>query len=289
MSTVATAKAYPITGPLPRAPRYSLLSVMQEIQDAQWQRGVAVEPYPPGVPTAIDTCVDLEGTMATKTTPDGVAIPDDFPVFMGYLGNICTAMSIGETWAAWQDRVNAAFMARRSWLLERQLMNGSFVTAPYMGDTDANVVSGALASRVALAQLEALGAQTGQEYWIHMPPEVAAHLGYERLRDDRGILRTATGAPVVVGQGYSQDDNTSGTDVGEPPVGELAAGDRKSWIYVTGPVMGRVADTVFLNPETMSEGRDWQQNTVVYRAEQAMVVAWDKQLQGAALADWSGS
>lgn len=287
MSTIAAVKAFPITGPIPRAPRYSLLSVAQEIQDSQWFRGVAPEPYPPGVPGAIDAC--LQGTMADKGTPEALDLPGDFPTFLGYLGEICTAFSIGEEFPAWQAKANVALQARRSWILERQLMNGEFADSKFMGDSDANVVTGALPAAAAIAQLEALGAATGQEYWLHAPPEVIAFLGYNNFADDRGILRTATGAPVVVGHGYSQDDNTPDIDVGAPPVGQAAAGDRKSWIYVTGPVMARVADAVFLNPETMSEGRDWEQNTVVYRAEQQMVVAWDGQLQGAVLADWSGS
>lgn len=288
MTTIAEVKAYPVLGPVPRPPRHSLLDVMQRVETEQWSRGVAIEPHPPGTPVGFDHCLD--GTMAVKDDPAGIDLPDDFPAFMAYLGDICTARSIAEEWPAWQAKSNAAFNARRSWTLERQLMNGTFVTAPYMGDSAANVVSGALATRAAIAQLEALGAATGQEYWLHVPPEVAAHGGFDIFQEGRdGILRTASGAPVVVGHGYSQDDNATVPNGGAPPDGEAAAGDRKSWVYVTGPVMGRVADTLFLNPETMSEARDWAQNTVVYRAEQLMVVGWDKQLQGAVLADWSGS
>ncbi len=289
MSTTATVKAYPVSGPIPRPPRHSLLSMAQEITDPNWDRGVALIPYPPGLPAAIDDC--LSGSLATKDEPDDLSLPDDFPLFLGYLGEICTARSIGEEWQEWQARANDALQARRSWLLERQLMNGTYITAPYLGDANVNAVAGALPTRAAVAQLEALGAATGQEYWLHVPPEVAAHGGFDIFTEGRdGILRTASGAPVVVGTGYSQDDNSpAGTPVGAPPSGQSAAGDRKSWIYVTGPVMARVASAVFLNPETMSDARDWAQNTVVYRAEQAMVVAWDGALQGAALADWSGS
>lgn len=291
MTSVATAKAFPIDGPIPLAPRHSLLSMMQEIGSVDWYRGVAPMPYPFGVPVAEDPCDS--GSLALKGTPEGTTLPGDFPAFMGYLGEICTTMSID--WDAWTAKANAAFNARRSWLLERQLMNGTYVTQKWLGDSDANVITGALATRAAVAQLEALGAQTGQEYWLHVPPEVAAHGGYNLFQEDRtGILRTASGAPVVVGTGYSQDDNTPASDlsfapVGAPPLGQLPAGDRKSWIYVSGPIQARVGDTLFLNPATLTEARDWAQNTVVYRAEQTMVVAWDGQLQGAVLADWSGA
>jgi hypothetical protein len=262
----------------------------QEITDSQWFRGVAPIPYPPGLPAAIDDCVDLAESLATKETPEDLDLPGDFRLFQGYLGQICTARSIGEEWASWRDRASRALQARRSWLLERQLMNGTFVTQPYLGDSDANVVAGALPTAAAIAQLEALGAASGQEYWLHMPPEVVAHGGFELFEEGRdGVLRTASGAPVVSGLGYSQDDNTPGATPGAPPEGEAAAGDRKSWIYVTGPIQAALADEVFLNPETMSEARDWEQNTVIFRAEQSMVVAWDKQLQGAVLADWSGA
>lgn len=287
MSTLTVA-AWPISGPLPRAPRHSLLSMAQDIADPQAFRGVAMIPYPPGVPKSIEQCAD--GSLAVKDDPDDLTLPDAFQAFMGYLGEICTARSIGEEYAEWQQRANDAFLARRSWLLERQLMNGTYATMPYMGNAHAQVVSGALPTRAAVAQLEALGAQTGQEYWLHVPPEVAAHGGYNVFQEDRGgILRTASGAPVVVGHGYSQDDNGNPDEHGAPPDGESAAGDRKSWIYVTGPVMAHTGATVFLNPETMSDARDWAQNTVIYRAEQEMVVGWDGQLQGAVLADWSGS
>ena len=132
MTTIATAKAFPITGPLPRAPRYSLLSVAQGFPSDAWRRGVAVEPYPPGVPQAIDACVDLEGTFATKDTPDAV-------VMVHYAANRPVGALRGESDLAPLLRWLARYSA---WLEDRARLNRfrtSFVyvvKARFAGETE---------------------------------------------------------------------------------------------------------------------------------------------------------
>ena len=283
------AARIPLDGPIPRPPLYGLTSVATEVtQDIRG--GAVIVPYPAALPNALDPC--SEGT-ETKDIPDSLVIPDGFPVFDAYLGEVCTAYNIGD-WGEWQSRANVALAARTTWALERQLVNAQFqatmgnADVPYLGDAELDVVvGGAVPARVALAYLDGAIASTGIEGIIHITPEVATYVGWEALRDDRGTLRTASGTRVVVGQGYSSASlDTLDFPGAAPPDGEAAAAAGQSWIYATGPVLYQQG-AIFAGPPDLGEALDRDTNEVIYRAERPLWVGWDAQLQAAVLADWS--
>lgn len=278
MSTMTgAAPRIVLDGPLPRPPLYGLASVAQEApSDAHWRAGANLRPYPGALPEGHDPC--LTGSFRDKGIPDGIDLPDTFPTFTAYLGEICTGSGIGN-WDEFKNRANVALAARTSWALERQLVDAEFTAAPHLGDANVDLLGGgAVAAAVALAYLEDAIAATGQDGLIHLTASVAAYLGYERLRDDRGVLRTARGTPVVVGDGYTGSVT---------PTGGGAAAAGQSWIYATGPVLYRADTEIFNLPDTEAEALDRSDNTVIYRAERDLWVAWDGQLQAAVLADWS--
>lgn len=283
MSTMTgAAPRIRLDGPLPRPPLYTLVSVAQEApSDAHWRAGANLRPYPPDVPNGHDPC--STGSLREKDDPEGLTLPDTFPTFTAYLGEVCTASGIG-AWDAFTARSKAALAARVSYALERQLVDAEFVDAPHMGDDDVTLLGGGTATPVvtALGYLEDHLASSAQDGVIHLTPSAAAVLGFERLRDDRGVLRTARGTPVAVGDGYvGSDVPTSGGSA------DTAAAAGQSWLYVTGPVLYRLDSEIVALPETIAEALDREINEVVYRAEQDLWVAWDKQIQGAVLADWS--
>jgi len=282
MSTMTgAAPRIRLDGPLPRPPLYTLLSVAQEaLDDEHWRAGANLMPYPAALPSGQDPCAD--GSEREKDFPDRTTYPDTFPTFTAYLGEVCTTFST-LPWDDFKERANAAMRARVSWALERQLVDAEFIDAPHMGDDDVDLLASGAAVPVvtALGYLEDWLATSGQDGVIHLTPSAAAVLGFERLRDDRGVLRTARGTPVAVGDGYvGSDVPTSGGSA------DTAATAGQSWLYVTGPVMYRLSELEAL-PETIAEALDRETNEVVYRAEQDLWVAWDKQIQGAVLADWS--
>lgn len=282
MSVMAVAPRIVLDGPLPRPPLYGLVSVAQEAgDDDHWRAGANLYPYPPGLPDANDPCAS--GTFRDKAVPDGTTVPEAFPTFTAYLGDICSGLSVGD-WDTFKARANAALAARDGWALERQLAAADFATAPHLGDDNVTVLNGgaAAAAAVALAHLEDAIAATGQDGVIHLTPSVAAFLGAHHVSADRGILRTSRGTPVAVGTGYV------GAGVPTPggtPGAAAAAG--QSWIYASGPVLYRRDPNIFALPLSISEALDRSDNTVIYRAERDLWVAWDAQLQAAVLADWS--
>ncbi len=282
MTTMGVAPRIVVAGPLPRPPLYGLLAVAQEAeQDPHWGAGAYVHPYPAALPSAVDPCAS--GTFRDKDVPDETAYPEAFPTFTAYLGEVCSSIGIGADWSGFTARANAALAARDQWALERQLVDAQFVDAPHLGDDNVDVLASgaAVAVVVAIAYLEDAIAATGQDGLIHLTPSVAAALGSERLRDDRGLLRTTRGTPVTIGNGYVGADvpTPNGTPAASPAAGQ-------SWIYASGPVLYRRGD-LFAHPSSYGEALDRDDNTVIYRAERDLWVAWDAQLQAAVLADWS--
>jgi hypothetical protein len=277
MSTMQMAGAIVIDGPLPTPPAYALDTVATLVpDDPHWRAGAHVYPYVPGLPSAIDPCAD--GTFRDKGDPDPNVSPFPFPAFTAFLGEICSAMGVG-SWDDFRQRANFALAARDNWIMERQLVNGTFVDAPHLGDGTADIqASGAaLAARVAISYLENAIAETGQQGVLHITPAVAVAAS-DVFHDDRSVLRTVNGTPVIVGHGYV---NADGPEGGSP------AGDGQDWIYASGPVLYRRDPNLINLPETFAEALDRGDNTVVYRAERDVWVGWDGQLQAAALADWT--
>jgi hypothetical protein len=270
-----------IDGPLPRPPRYTLSSVAQAVpDDAHWRAGGAVTGYPSDAPSGHDPC--SAGTSRIKDGPSAPNYTGVFPAFTAYLGEACGTYGIGD-YDEFRRRSEVALAARVSMALEQQLASASYVDAPHMGDDDVVLLATGAAVPVvtALGYLEDHLGASGQDGIIHVTPAVAAVLG-DWLRDDRGVLRTGRGTPVAVGDGYiGADTPTSGGSKDT----DAAAG--QAWLYVTGPVLYRLDSEIVSLPETLAEALDRATNDVVFRAEQDLWVAWDKQVQGAVLADWS--
>lgn len=291
MSETLVAARIPLDGPLPRPNPYGLVSVaLEQTSPRPTDRGGAlIVPYPDAMPDANDPCTD--GSAREKITPDSLELPDGFPTWTAYLGEVCTTRSVGP-WDAWKARANLALAGRESWALERQLLNGEFapasgsqVTPTLQSEATLPAGSGSVAARSAIAFLEGAIAGTGIAGVLHLTPEVVTYLGFETFRDDRGTLRTASGTPVIVGAGYSSQDEDE--DIGAPDAGGSEAGTGQSWVYASGPILYAHSPTIFNLPDTIREATDRSDNTVVYRAERDLWVGWDTQLAAAVLADWS--
>lgn len=291
MSTM-TQPRISIDAPAPRPPAFGLTgspAAATEVDDARWEAGAYIETYPESKPSAHDPC--STGSDREKDLPDEYVQPNPFPAFTAYLGQICTAYSIGN-YDTWRARAEVALEARTSWALERQLAWAFYgVTSddpgpqPFLADADADLPAGASAvpAANALAWAEAYGAELGQEFVIHLPPPVVSFLGMDYFRVVGSSLYTAAGTPVIVGPGYygNTDDNLDPQASG---AGEAAAG--QSWIFASSKVLYRRGEMYAL-PETIGEATDRDDNTVIYRAERDLWVAFDGLRHAAILADWT--
>lgn len=285
MSEVLTSGmvGIPLDGPIPRPPLYGLPSVAIEVTPNPTDRGGAkITPYPNDMPVGHDPCSD--GSLREKDFPTALTIPDGFPSFTAYLGEVCTAYNIG-SWPDWKARANLALAGREAWALERQLIAAQFALAPNLNDADVDIVTTVQPAATAVAYLEGAIAATGIAGVLILSPEVVSFLGFQNFVAAGGVLRTAAGTPVIVAQGASGGSEESGGP--GAPTGGSAAAAGQSWCYATGPILYARGASIFNSPDTIAEALDRDDNTVVYRAERDLWVGWDKQLQAAILADWS--
>lgn len=284
--TTLVAPRIRLDAPLPRPPLFGLTSSPSAATPAPASdrngAGAAIMPYPSAMPDSIDPCAT--GTARAKLVPTGELLPDDFPGFTAYLGEICTTFAIGD-WNEWRARAEVALEARTSWALERQLAWQWFHAQPHLSDADADLPAGAaaVAAAVAVAYLDDYLAQRGQLGVIHLTPAVATYLGFEKLRVDGQQLRTASGTPVIVGTGYAGSD-ADNLDPEASGASEAAAG--ADWIFASGPVVYYEGE-IYANPDTQAEATDRSDNTVIYRAERDLWVGFDGGDHAAVLADWS--
>lgn len=288
MSEVLTSGlvGIPLDGPAPKPPQYGLptVAVEQTAPDPTDRGGAVITPYPDALPSSHDPCSD--GSAREKDYPDPLTIPAGFPSWTAYLGEVCTAYNIG-SWPEWKARANLALAARESWALEAQLAGAIFADAPSLNDSDVDILAGAAVSPAsAVAYLEDAIAVTGIEGVIHLTKAVVGYLGASFFTSSGGILRTASGTPVVAGTGYPGPASGDGTPT-IFPTGGAAAAAGQSWCYASGPVLYARGATIFNSPDTIAEALDRDDNTVVYRAERDLWVGWDKALQAAVLADWT--
>jgi hypothetical protein len=268
-----------IDGPIPAPPKYRLLDVAQivETDDTHWGQGGQVWGYPPDLPTVWDPCT-LPSSSPRK--PTGGEIP--LPVFAAYtavLAITCTARGIDpDDIEGYQARALAAFTAVESYAVESELAKGTLMPLnPHF--TDANVSfpagSGAKSPRVGLSYLaDAVGA-TAKQGVIHATPgTVTAWSDGPLVFDKGGVLQTATGVPVVSGDGY----------IGSSPTTPPTTG--KAWAYATGPIK-IYRSPVLIVPGTAREALDRQQNVITFLAERDYLAVWDTELQAAVLIDWT--
>lgn len=258
----------PLDGPLPRPPRFNVLTVAQEAPDVleadggvseRWGNGVQLIPYPDELPGGFDPC--STGTFRLKDEGDGVPLPV-FLAFTAYLPIKCTAAGARDD-AEFRARATVALTATEAWAMERQLAYGDPMGEnPFLNDGDLQDIGGAATSAVrGLRLLEERIAQTGKAGVIHMTPGTVNVLG-DRLWRDAQTLRTPAGTPVVSGAGYVPDG--------------AVADDARMW--ATGPLLYRRSE-MLINPPTISEALDRSNNDLVYRAERDVLIAWDTLLQ----------
>lgn len=296
MTQVGCAPTWPIDGPPPSPPWFTLLDaarVPDDLDAAQierWQNGVSVYPYPPG--PAVGWDANATGSnFVSKDEGAAIGLPDFGPLVV-YLPETCTAAGIwkgGFSEEQAQDRfvarATAALDAVESAALEAELMGGGVLgNNPHLADGNGDYPNGNTVTSLvnAIAILENEIAATGRAGWLHMSPAAALTASGKHIlwKDDRGpggapVLRTVNGTVVIPGYGYvGQSD----------PSGKPGATGTQEWIYATGPVEVRRSELILL-PGTVREALDRSQNTITYRVERAYVVDWDVVLQAAVLSD----
>jgi hypothetical protein len=291
MSTTTVGPAVLLDGPLPRPFPYGLFSVAAEApyvggdadgEPDRWVMGANMRPYPIDIGNGIEGC--LTGTYAEKDAGTATPIPT-FGAFTVYVPETCSSFGI-IGYGDFTRRANAVLAAVESYHAERQLVSGAYKNDnPFLGDVNATGPDGGAVDATgygpveSLALLEdAIGALTGRGGVIHATPStVVAWSGNDLLVRDGQILRTVGGTPVVRGSGY----------IDATPAGTGALTADQQWAWATGPVAYRRATQVFMNPPTVAEALDRSDNTITYRAERDLLIAWDTVLQVAVLVDRS--
>lgn len=291
--------ALDILAPQPLAPRYGLVAqvlaelaaTVGDVGDA-WQNGVRLVSYPAGLPVAYDPCAT--GSQAGNL-PSGVpAVPavPEFSAFVVSFAAKCSALGMAND-EDYARRVQRAFEARESWLVEREFEQGAELGSAvvdtgqgFLARTDqpggakphpltlANAGLAAVNPTQALALLETAISNTGQAGVLHASPEVATYwAGANLIADDKGTMRTiANGTVVIVGAGYQ----------GVAPSGQTANTTAQVCAYATGPVLLTRELGVRLSPATLAEALDRSNNDVTVRAERTYLVAWDEQFRAVA-------
>lgn len=275
MSAMTFGPPVVLDGPLPVAPRHSLLKtpgVLQPPADEHWMNGHALWGYPEEVPDTWDPC--STGTFADKNDESTIPTPD-FAAFAAYIPVTCSSFTLASNPQHFADKAEAALAARISYAVEAALSRGIPMSAnPFLADAAVDiVVAGAQSAETGIAYLEEAIGQTAQQGMIHMTPGAASVFfdNWGALLDD---IYTPLGTPVAIGGGY----------VGATPSGQGAAAAGQSWVYATGQVRAWLASEFITNIKDVLDRSD---NVVTFRAERYVLVEWDTALQAAVLIDWS--
>jgi len=282
MSTMAL----PVTldGPLPVRPPFGIFSAADIIGPdldasgvARWLNGATLYGYPPGVPELWDPC--SEGTYRVKAEGDEAPTPS-FGAVTLYLPITCTAGSVGDP-STFSDRARLVAAAKSQFAVERQLVKGTGnVTNPYLGDGNVTTLgAGAVGDEEGLALLEEALGREGSVGVIHATPGTIIDWGEDHISNDRQMLRTINGTPVISGMGY----------IDQVPDGQGAVTGDQQWAWGSGPIQIRMTEVEGV-PDDISEaltrsGND--ANKVTFRAERHFLVSWDTEVQVAVLIDRS--
>lgn len=270
MSSLAYGPPIALDGPLPVAPRHSLLTipgVVVEATPGHWMNGAGLWAYPHGEVHLWDPC--SSGTERTKAEGDPLLSPL-FGPFVGYLPITCSSMSIGDP-NEFRDRATASLDARESWAVEKALSQGVPSSLnPFYTDAGLDLRAGPVSPAVGLAHLEDAAGELGIDALIQAPPSIASRWGYDKMWEyNDGVLRTASGYPIAVGGGYAGADGQIGT---------------RDMAFVT--TFPRVMHAE-VNVLEIADVLDRETNDVTYRAERFVVAAWDTALQAGVLIDWA--
>lgn len=278
MSTfTAIGPAVSLDGPLPVAPRHSLLmtqGVVKERDAGRVLNGVNIYSYPTGCPSLWEPCSD--GTYRTKSADADWPLPR-FDSFVVYQGVVCSTISAGGDPEDLFNRIETVLDATLSAGVERALAEGIANSSnPFFGDVEVDVLNSgtAVSPLIGYAFLEEAIGTTCRGGMIHSTPAVVAAATQTFPVGSLSSLETANGTPVVSGMGYQGIDTPW-----------LATPDAtEDWNFATGPV------EVYLGPvvaRTPSQVIDRSENTVEYFAERYVLAVWDTVLQSAVLVDWA--
>lgn len=252
MSVTSYAPPAQADGPPPTPKPYNVWTVARDINNFRAPAGLNVIPYPCGTPRGHIPCGP--GSTALKEADP----PEDMPFFLGftaYLATTCTRSAIGDD-EEFKQKLEDALDATDHLAAESQLAFGTYQDGnPYLSDGNAVSLGGSGDPDEALALLEEAIAATGREGIIEAPPSVASAWGYDKLRNDGGVLRTVLGTPVVVSGGFG-----SGT------------------AWATGPLLFE-RGPIEVIPPMRAQAVDRTINEVTYYAERNIVIGWDGCLQ----------
>lgn len=274
----AVGPAFDLDGPLPVAPRHSLLEtpgVVKERDATRVLNGVNLWGYPKGCPSIWEPCSD--GTYRTKTADAEWDLPR-FDSVVVYQGIECSTISVGGDPEGFFNRIERVLDATLSSGVEKMLAEGLDGSSnPFIGDANVDdLTSGtAVSAGVALSYLEEAIGTTCRQGMLHFTPAtVAALQAFPVGGEENPRLITANGTPVVSGTGY-QDIDTPW----------LATPDAtEDWAFATGPVAVYLGPVVVTTP---TQSIDRSDNVVTYRAERYVLAVWDTALQAAVLVDWA--
>jgi len=276
----AIGPAVSLDGPLPVAPRHSLLNtpgVVKERDATRVLNGVNVYSYPTGCPALWEPCSD--GTFRTKANDSDWPLPR-FDAIVVYQGVTCSTISVGGDPEEFFGRIETVLDATLSSGVERALAEGVPTSSnPFFGDGNVELPTGstAVSAGVALSYLENAIGETCRKGMLHFTPAVIASLQAFPIGNNAAdrILETANGTPVVSGDGYIGVENTGGLG---------AANVHESWSFATGPVEVYLGPVVARSPKEVVER---ETNVVEYFAERYVLAVWDTALQAAVLVDWT--
>lgn len=259
-------------------PLISLLSSAQVINepDSRWEAGIAFEPESCGLGNTgvIDPCVSGQKTLELG---NGAVVETE--VFGIYAGDSCS--SFGSAARDFQGRARRKLASCESRLIEQEVWSGAQAQASswsnrYLNDGNSDLVGEGLDPIDALACLEQnLAACLCGRGMIHATISTvnlwyAENLLIRITENGRTQLQTAMGTIVVPGSGY----DGSGPAVTPGEADGPAAVDGAVWAYATSMVAIRQSPIVVV-PESQAEALNRRINTLEYRAERLVAVAWD--------------
>lgn len=270
---VGVGPATQLDGPLPQAPRHTLLSIPGVLQsnETRWRAGIAMLGYPCDVPGLWEPCSD--GTFRDKAVDVNFSTPR-FDPFAAYLPYECSTIS-GPV-EEFATRAEAVLDATISYAVERALADGiSGSSNPFFGDGNLDQLGGGpVTPQIGLSYLENAIAATGRQGIIHATPGTVAQW-VEVEADANDVLRTKAGTPVAAGGGYLDVD----------PVGKTGSTPDSGieWAFATGPVVVYLGEA---SRPDVPEYVDRTNNLATYIAERFVAAAWDTCLQAGVLIDW---
>lgn len=288
MSTPAYG-AWRIDGPPPIPQRYGLVQageaaaagvrIITDVDAGQverWLNGAEVFPYPAVGTFVFDACAPASEAVE-KPEGEEVNHPMYGPITVGF-AETCTSYSIGNQ-DEFKARAVLALTAVESSLVAAELMNGDVMMLnPHFTDGNGDFPFGNTPTSPinGLARLEASIAASGRLGLIHVPPSVATFLySVQSIYENRGVLQTINGIPVIADFGYES---------GDAPYGHAAPSAQEAWLFATGPIDLRRSE-IFVIPGDVTEALDRVANSITYRAERYYLADWDTQVQAAVLVD----